>query len=183
MALEDEVRLVSRILEGGRDALEELVSQFRPFIYAILIRHLNLSRDDADEVFQRFLVHIWEGDFRRLRAWSRKATLASYLGKIVRNLARDFRRERPKEFQIGVDDPDEPLAEYVPGNAEREQLIQTALSELSPRDRELIRRRYYLGQTYREIGKDLGITTNHAGVALSRAQSRLRQILIRKKFR
>ena len=178
MALEEEVRLVSRILDGGRDALEEFVLQFRPFIYAILMRHLNLSRDDADEVFQRFLVHIWEGDFRRLRAWSRKAALASYLGKIARNLARDLRRERRWDLQI--DDPHEPLPECGPGETEREQMVQTALSELSPRDRELIRRRYYLGQTYREMGKDLDITANHAGVALARAQFRLKQILIRK---
>ena len=180
MALEDEVRLVSRILDGDRTALEQLISDYRSLIYAILMRHLNLSRDDADEVFQRFLVHIWEDDFRRLRAWSRSAALAAYLGKIVRNLAGDFRRERRQDAQIG--DPGRSILDYGRLEADRKRIIEAALSELPDRDRELIYRRYYLGQTYREIADALGMKPNHAGVALSRAQLRLKQILVRKRF-
>lgn len=180
MALEDEVRLVSRILDGDSIALEQFISDYRALIYAILMRHLNLSRDDADEVFQRFLVHIWEDDFRRLRTWSRNAPLAAYLGKIVRNLAGDFRRERRQDAQI--DDPGRSILDYAYLEAERKHVVDSALSELSDRDRELIHRRHYLGQTYREIADALGMTPNHAGVALSRAQFRLRQILAKKRF-
>ena len=171
MTLDDEVRLVARILDGDRDAFEELIARYRALIYAILTRHLNLGHDDADEVFQRFLVHIWENDFRRLRAWSRTALLAAYLGKIARNLARDFQRERRAEFRGYPPDTS-------PEETERQEMVQAAIAELSPRDRELIHRRHYLGQTYGEIAKDLGITLSHAGVALSRAQFRLKQILL-----
>ena len=104
MPLEDDVRLVTRILDGDRDALNERIAAYRPLIFAILIRHMYLTRDDA-------------------------------------------------------------------------------VAELSARDRDLIRRRYFLGQTYKEIGRDLGMTPNHAGVALFRAQSRLKEILIRQKYR
>jgi RNA polymerase sigma factor (sigma-70 family) len=173
MTLEDDVRLVARTIGGDSNAFEELIARYRPLIYAILLRHINLSRDDADEVFQRFLIHIWEDDFRRLHSWSRKAVLAAYLGTIARNLARDFQRERRVESLA-------PPA-YTPRHqTELEETVRTALAELSPRDRDLIRRRFYLGQTYREIAEQLGMTVSHTGVALSRAEFRLKQILIRK---
>ena len=180
MALEDEVLLVSRILEGDSGALDELISLYRSLIYAILVRHLNFPPDDADEIFQRFLVRIWENDFRRLRAWRRNAPLAAYIGKMVRNLAGDFRRERRRDTQI--DDAGQSILDYSHLEADRAHVVEAALSELSDRDRELIYRRYYLGQTYREIADELGMTPNHAGVALSRAQLRLKQILVTKRF-
>ena len=179
MSLEDDVRLVTRILDGDREALDELIAAYRPLIFAILIRHMYLTRDDADEVFQRFLVHIWESDFQRLRAWSRKAPLSAFLAQVARNLAGDFRREQLRDARIAYSAP----ASEMHFTPEPGESLETALAELSVRDRDLIRRRYFLGQTYKEIGRDLGMTPNHAGVALFRALSRLREILIRQKYR
>lgn len=180
MGLEDEVRLVSRILDGDSGALDQFISLYRSLIYAILTRHFNLSSDEADELFQQFLVHIWEGQFRRLRAWRRKAPLAAYLATMARNLVGDFRRKRRREPQMA--DPDQSVLDDRYDEPDRKQMLEAALSELSDADRELIYRRYYLGETYREIAEGLRITPNHAGVALSRAQFRLKQILIRKIF-
>jgi RNA polymerase sigma factor (sigma-70 family) len=177
MALEDEVWLVARILDGEHGALEQFISKYRSFIYAILTRHLNLPRDAADEVFQRFLIHIWEDDFRRLRAWSKTAPLPAFLGKMTRNLAADFRRERSRDSWI--EDFDPTILDYRYLEADLTPVVQAALTELSDRDRELIHRRYFLGQTYREIAGDLGMSPNHAGVALHRAAFRLKQILTR----
>ncbi len=178
MSLADEVRLVSRIVEGDRDALDEFISTYRSLVFSILMRHMNLTRDDADEVFQRFLIHIWEDDYRRLRTWSRKAPLSAFLGRMVRNLAGDFRREQQREARGAYADRTPLDAGYL--GADSRRIVEAALAELSPRDRELIHRRYFMGQTYQEIARALGITVNHAGVALSRALFRLKQILIRK---
>jgi len=51
------------------------------------------------------------------------------------------------------------------------------MGKLSVRDRDLIQRRYYQEQSYREIADALGLTVNHVGVALYRAESRLKLIL------
>jgi DNA-directed RNA polymerase specialized sigma24 family protein len=64
MAFKNDVRLVARILAGGEGAVEQFISEYRQFIYAILIRYLSLHPEDADEVFQRLLFHLWENDFR-----------------------------------------------------------------------------------------------------------------------
>ena len=55
--------------------------------------------------------------------------------------------------------------------------MKEGLGNLSMRERELIHRRYYREESYREIAEALGITVNHVGVALLRAESRLRAVL------
>jgi RNA polymerase sigma factor (sigma-70 family) len=174
MAFKDDVRLVARILAGGEGAVEQFISEYRQFIYAILIRYLSLHPEDADEVFQRLLFHLWENDFRRLRRWRKKTTLAAYIGRITRNLAHDYRRQLRFETN---ECPDIPIEDPRLQNIEREEMIQGALLRLSLRDRDLIHRSFYLDQSHSEIGEALGMTANSVGVALSRAKSRLRRIL------
>ena len=176
MAFEDDVRLVTRMLAGDAGAVEQFISEYQQFIYAILVRYVNLSPEDADEVFQRFLFHVWEDDFRRLRDWRRKTPLSAYLARITRNLAHDYRREMRFETQ---ESPDIPLDDPRLANVERAEMIERALSRLSPRDHELIRRRFYLEESHAEMAQALGTTTNNIGVALSRAKRRLKKILKR----
>jgi RNA polymerase sigma factor (sigma-70 family) len=176
MAIDDDRRLVARIIAGDAGAVEEFVSQFQQFIYAILIRSLKLLPEETDEIFQRFLFHLWEGEFRRLREWKGRTKLSAYLAQIARNLAHDYRRQRPPEAR---DNPDIPVADPTIGNFERRQMIERALARLSDRDRYLIYRRFILEESPSEIAVALGITTNNFGVALSRAKRRLRKILSR----
>ncbi len=174
MAIHDDLRLVARMLEGDVRATEEFISEYQQLIYAILIRYLNLSSEDAGEVFQRFLFHIWEDDFRRLRDWRGKTTLAAYVARIARTLAHDFRRENRFESH---ENPDVARDDPRLANIEGEELIERGLSKLSVRDQELIRRRYILDQNPSEIAHALGMTVNNVGVALSRAKVRLKKIL------
>ena len=59
----------------------------------------------------------------------------------------------------------------------RSEIVKRGLGNLSVRDRELIHRRYYRDESYREIAEALGITVNHVGVALMRAETRLKLAL------
>ena len=178
MEREDETRLVLRMLSGDARALDQFVHTYRRFITSILSRQPSLYSQDVEEVYQRFLFHIWEDGYRRLRPWSGKRSLRSYLGAIARNLARDYRRERHRSFS-NVEDC---KLLWVPakeacGEWSKAAAVKSALAKLSDRDRDLIHRRYYLEESYREIAEALGITVNHVGVALFRAESRLKAIL------
>ena len=174
MASQKELRLVAAVVAGDSSALEAFVAGYRVFVYAILTRHLSLSPVDADEVFQRFLIHIWEDEFRRLRHWSGRGTLAAYIGVMVRNLGHDYRRERRRELPL----EDVVLREAAaPPHGERVQSVRAAVAKLPHRDRELIRRRYDMGESYKEIASGLRITVSNVGVALHRAEKRLRKLL------
>jgi RNA polymerase sigma-70 factor (ECF subfamily) len=178
MDLDDEVRLVSRLLSGDALALEQFVETYRRFITSILNRQPNLYSQDVDEVYQRFLLHIWEDGYRRLRQWRGTRSLRSYLGAIARNLARDYRRERHRNTDMAPDcDVAVMPAPQTRGDWGRVGVLKAAMGKLSERDRDLIHRRYYLEESYREIADALGLTVNHVGVALFRAESRLKLIL------
>jgi RNA polymerase sigma factor (sigma-70 family) len=56
---------------------------------------------------------------------------------------------------------------------EQKRAIRRAVTEMLHRDSEILRRRYYLGQSYAEIGGAMGMTINSVGVALTRAQKRM----------
>ena len=94
MELEDETGLVARLLSGDTHAMEQLAHSYRGFISAIFNRQPHLSPDDTEELYQRFLFHIWEDGYGRLRPWKGTRSLRAYLGVVARNLARDYRRER-----------------------------------------------------------------------------------------
>jgi RNA polymerase sigma-70 factor (ECF subfamily) len=178
MDLDEEMRLVSRLLSGDARALEQFVETYRRFITSILSRQPNLYSQDVEEVYQRFLLHVWEDGYRRLRLWRGTRSLRSYLGAIARNLARDYRRE----WQRNPDNAADRELTVMPaaetrGDWGRAGVLKAAMGKLSERDRDLIYRRYYLEESYRDIAEALGLTVNHVGVALFRAESRLKVIL------
>jgi RNA polymerase sigma factor (sigma-70 family) len=178
MDLNDEMRLVTRLLSGDGCALEQFVQTYRRFITSVLSRQPNLYSQDVDEVYQRFLLHIWEDGYRRLRPWRGTRSLRSYLSAIARNLARDYRRERSRssdhaaECEIALMTTAETHCDWS-----STAVLTAAVEKLSVRDRDLIHRRYYREETYREIADALGLTVNHVGVALFRAETRLKLIL------
>jgi RNA polymerase sigma factor (sigma-70 family) len=176
MASQEELRLVADVVARRSGAFEAFIAEYRAFVFAILSRHLNLPPADADEVFQRFLIHIWERDYRRLRCWSGHGTLAAYIGRMVRNLGHDFRREGSRVSAMEDSGWEIPRFE----RDGRVELLETARSRLGPRDQDLIRRRYDLEQSYAEIAAGLGMTVSNVGVALHRAEKRLRKLLSRR---
>jgi len=178
MELEDETGLVARLLSGDGCAMEQLAYSYRGFISSIFNRQPYLSPDDVEELYQRFLFHIWEDGYRRLRPWKGTRSLRAYLGVVARNLARDYRRERRRNPCAEICH-DTLAAPPDRGSVDswRSELLKREIDNLSLRDRELIHRRYYREESYREIAEAMGITVNHVGVALLRAENRLRAVL------
>jgi RNA polymerase sigma-70 factor (ECF subfamily) len=174
MAYSEDARFVARVIAGDERAFEEFIFTYRRLILGILRRQAGLRPDEADEVFQRFLIHVWERDFARLKAWRGRSSLSTYLATMARNLGRDFRRACPVLSAEAIDDRPN-LTE--PNNDDRIAALECAMRQLGPRDRELLRRRYELDHSYREIANGLGMTANNVGVALLRAERRLKSLM------
>lgn len=64
--------------------------------------------------------------------------------------------------------------------AERQQLIQTALEMLSPKDRELLLLKYTEDWSYCDLADHLGLTVSAVEARLHRARGRLRSELVRR---
>ena len=168
--------LIDAVVRGEPGAADRFVDQFSAFVWAILARDLGVRRDRAEDLYQELFERLLEKDYRRLIMWRGEGSFVSYLGPIVRRLAYDRLRGR-KEVQEGeegleIADPDwgpEDLAAVQ----EEQVILMEAMSALKPRDRALIARRHLEELSYKEIAREMGLTVNHVGVALGRAEKRL----------
>src|ERR1700678_2145925 len=137
--------LVARILAGEKAAESELVQRYSRGVSIILHRATgdqSLSEDLSQETFQLTLEKIRGGDIRE------PEKLSGFICSVARNLATDhYRRSRRSEQ---VDDPEavEMIAATAPSQldrvleAEKSKRVRQLLSELSDRDREILRRFY-----------------------------------------
>lgn len=170
------------VLEGDSEAADLFVLRFSKFIWAILVRHMQISSDDAEEIYQEVFVRLWEDGYRRLRTWSGRGDLASWLAPLVRHLASDhFRKSEPEVSdtdregrQIGQVDPDPEVQILI---TETRAVLQKALMALPDADQELLRLRFFEARTYKEIAGLLQITVSNVGVRLSRVLERLRSLV------
>lgn len=150
------------------------------------IRGAGVYYTDTDDVFHDVFLRLTENGFRRLRQWQGQSSLATYLAVVARNAGRDWLRARPlteplddeDDTPTDPSDPPRPLPEEI-HLGQVATLVHRCLKALSERDRSLIGLRHLQDRAYAEIGQILSMTVNHVGVALSRAEARLRECLAR----
>ena len=195
-------RLIAGVLASDPSAQRRFVGRYDRFIHAILYRHLpGAERQEREDLGQQVYVLLWDNHCRRLRQWQGAGgtPFSAYLGTIVRHLIADHLRSGarckarrlifapPLRQEARLSDADEMLDARQGGAAndpqaalerkERQAALAAALNKLSERDGYLIRQKHLQEKTYREIAESLGMTVNHVGVALSRAEKRLRRYL------
>ena len=140
------------------------------------------SREDAEECVN----DTWH------RAWNtmppqRPASLAAYLGRIVRNLALDLYRKRraARRGGGGAELLLSELAECVPAREggvlcseeELSGVIDGWLRGLPPGDRRLFLRRYWYGEGVGELARSLGERPERLSLRLFRLRGKLREQL------
>ena len=171
--------LVTRILAGEKAAESELVQQYSRGVLIILNRatgDYSLSEDLSQETFQLTLEKIRGGEVRE------PEKLSGFICSLARNLATDhYRRSRRSEQ---VDDPEamETVAAAAPSQldlvlqAEKSKRVRELLSELSGRDREILRRFYIEEEDKDRICADLKLSSLHFNRVLHRARERYREL-------
>lgn len=120
----------------------------------------------ADDLLQEAFLRLLKSDFSTEDEAHRK----NYLFRIASNLVRDhFRRRRP-EAELKVD-----TAESSPkqGGVELRSDVSRALSELAPRDRQMLWLAYVEGSSHAEIAGMLGLKAASLKSMLFRARKRL----------
>lgn len=96
-------------------------------------------------------------------------------GRVLANLLRGRQRSMRLETRLAFErEGDQATPRYSEKDVEA---LMEALGELSPDDRELIQLAYWEKLSYREMGIVLGCSEKAAGIRLSRARKRLREVL------
>jgi RNA polymerase sigma factor (sigma-70 family) len=153
--------LWAKMLRGNEDALAALHSRHYRVLYRYafkICKDKELSQDCLQELF--------------FQLWSRRNTLSEVtsvrfylmkwlkrdLIKALKNVKTEVQLQDVGEESLGVTLSVEDMIEESDAEQHRRATIQQALSELSPREREVIYMRFFLELTYDEICKSLKLS-------------------------
>ncbi len=171
---------VQRLREGDPATEEHFARYFGELIQIKAASRLR-SSTGADDVRQETLLRV----LRNLREGTieHPERLGAYVYTVSNHVIQEtFRRNRRTgDLPDGAGEipSEETSAESDLLQAERSNLVQRALSELSEKDRELLRRIFLDDEDKDAVCKELSVTREYLRVLLHRARSRLRTVLSR----
>ncbi len=168
--------LVDLFMGGNCFAFESLVLRYQAPVFRSLLAKTQ-DYDVAVDVWQEALISIASAMSRGL--YSEDGRFGVYLRGVVFNKLRDsFRRKKAKREDlyeavspVFSDRSVVPLEDVIE-RENRLSFVESQISELPPRLREVVIRRYH-GQTFAQISEELNLNIN---TALSQFQSGLRRL-------
>ena len=184
----DEATVIHAVQRGDQDAFEQLV---RAYDQSVLRLAMNLLRspEDARDVYQEAFLRV----YRNIHTFRFDCSFHTWLYRIVTNICLDHLRKRKvrREESAVVETADGPVdrmdsfeQEGTHANPERQfwnsQLgnrIETALGDLTPRERTVFGLRHSQGLRLRTIGDMLGTSEEAAKNCLFRATQKMRVVL------
>ena len=171
MAKED--TLIYRAQTGDEEAFAELMREYYPFVYTIVIGGVN-NPHDAEEVVQDTFLSAYRG----LTQLEDTTKFKSWLAEIARNCARQWLRKQRgetvplNEVSEGIlqteDSPDEQLTRQ-----EQRELIRRTMETLPQKDRDIARAFYLEGVSYDELIRAHGLSYNAIALRLFRVKRKL----------
>jgi RNA polymerase sigma-70 factor (ECF subfamily) len=171
--------LIGRVAEGDQDALTTLYDATNRFIYGLLLRILG-NTATAEEVLLDVYVQLWKQAARYDR---QRGNPRAWLVTMARSRAIDRMRAEGQAAQRGAQLEEATTiaathdAEWMVTHGEMQQLVCTALENLSPEQREVIELAFYSGMTHSEIATRLNQPIGTVKTRVRRGMIKLRELL------
>jgi RNA polymerase sigma-70 factor, ECF subfamily len=159
-------------VDSPKQRLERLYGECRDDVYAYvgsLLGDRSLAEDVTALAFERA--------FRKRRLFNpRRGSERAWLFGIARNAALDELRRRRRSAALVGDAAMDPWedAEATEGLLRR-VTVRAALTNLTPRERELIALKFHAGLSNPDIARVLGVSESNAGTLLHRTITKLRE--------
>lgn len=171
--------LIRRYAEAREAAaLDTLVARHLRLVFQAALRQLGGNGSLAEEVTQEVFVRL----VRKAPALRDHTSLAGWLHSATRRVALEtIRREtrrRKREEEAAVRHETETTGDKAAWEAMR-PIIDAAIAELGPAEREAVLLRFFSGARFAEIGARIGLSENAARMRVSRALEDLRRRLER----
>jgi RNA polymerase sigma-70 factor (ECF subfamily) len=178
--MEHEKAAVRRVLDGDRDAFRVIVGLHSRSIFKLAFRIMG-NESDADDVVQETFLRAYTklGDFQ----W--QASLRTWLCRIASNYCMDLHAKRKQEATIAVSDegfdavvldhfsaPPDP--ERLAMSREAGRTVETAMADLTAKERAAFVMRHMHGCSIRDIGESLKLTDGSVKQHIFRAVRKVR---------
>jgi RNA polymerase sigma-70 factor (ECF subfamily) len=178
-------QLMSSAKSGDQTAFAELVDRLTDHIYGLSFRLLG-NNQEAQDITQDTFIRMWESRHR----WSPRAAVSTYAYRIAMNLCLNRLRSRkrwrlfsinpqpnesPPTIDLPIDTADSP--ESIIEQEDLKQHLESAISQLPPRERAAIILRHQKGLSLKEVAKVMDMTAFGVNSLLFRARKRLRELL------
>jgi len=158
------------------DAFARLLTRHQPQLYAVVFALVG-DGHLAHDVFQDTNRVLWE----QARVYDPKLPFLPWAVAIARNQVRAARQKRRRDRLDFGEDIEERLAERMLARAERQDERQVALADCMQRlpshQRELLERRYSIGESIAEIAATTARTANVVAVTLHRVRKLLAECI------
>lgn len=165
----EELALVARVLAvDDRRAFARLVDAHQEALLRFLTAMCG-SQTEAADIAQETFIKAWRG----LRGWQQTGRFGTWLYAIAVNECRSAMRSR---HEYSSELPDE-AADTSEAPADARMDLATAVAQLTEAQREVVLLFYYRDMALKDIVKVTGMPENTVKSHLSRARSRLREIL------
>ena len=178
----EDVKIIQLLWDRAESALEALAKKFGQRLLATA-RNILGNFQDAEETVSDTYLAVWNSVPPK-----QPDPLAGFVYKIGRNLALKRYRTNTAEKRNGTYDLSlDELAGCIPAPALEEAVearelgraIDTFLDTLSRESRVIFLRRYWFGDSVKDIARYFGLTVNAVNVRLSRTRTQLKDYLIK----
>lgn len=172
--------LFVQLQNGETDALAVLYDRHAALVYGIATKLLNNSAE-AEDLTQDIFFSLT----KKCAYDSKRGTLRTYLAILTRSRGLDRLRARTRQQQKLRNEASNDREKLLSNNPmeevsqiERSQEVQSALEQLSTKEREVLRMAYYQGLSQSEIAKQLNIALGTVKSRSRRGLLKLRQTLL-----
>jgi RNA polymerase sigma-70 factor (ECF subfamily) len=171
--------LISKIAKGCESALKKLYDTTISQVYGLAYRILS-NRPDADEVALDVFKQIWNKalDYEPDRGTPSAWVITMTRSRAIDRIRSDAKRRTTNEPLMGDSLDNTPIPDETTAVREKRELIEKALSELTPKQRQSIELAYFRGLSQSEISKHMNEPLGTVKSWLRTGMIRLRGILI-----
>lgn len=175
----EDKKIIALLFARAEDAIELMARRFGKRLYRTAMNILGI-REDAEEAVSDTYLAVWNAI-----PPGRPDPLAGFVYKTGRNQALDRLRRENAQKRSGYDIPLDELADCLSGASLEDEIDARLLGraidrflDTVPKDtRVLFLRRYWFGDSVKQIAFDRGLTANAVSVRLSRTREQLRAYL------
>jgi RNA polymerase sigma factor (sigma-70 family) len=150
----------------------QTIKEHQNIIHKISRMYRN-TKEDQQDLFQEIVYQLW----RAFPGFRQESKVSTWIYRIALNTAIAVYRKPKADIRVSSELPEQ--ADFVAEISEQEELMYSALRQLSDSEKALISL-YLEDYSYLEIADVTGISENYVGVRLNRIKEKLKSILNKK---